>query len=233
MNPSCEYNSSSAAGHSTLVSIMLDGRGTYGLYEAAGGVEPTDLDACGGHYGPVPATVYEGVTYPAAANVYHYHWTVAVRKGAGPASSLRVPTAPNAAPPPRAAAVQARRCGGCFGLMQNALPPPHTHTTHPLPSIGCFGPVSSTAAAKALYTSCGSGGTKYSDCSSRGYITDYPLFCPSEGEARGRYTHASSPSVAPAQFTRTRPAGSPIISFLRPPVPTPRPLVARRRRRSP
>lgn len=79
MNPACEY-ANSTSGHSTLVSIMLDGRGTYGLYEAAGGVVPSDLDACGGHYGPVPATTYDGVTYAAASNVYHYHWTAFVRR---------------------------------------------------------------------------------------------------------------------------------------------------------
>lgn len=51
---------------------------------------PTDLDYCGGtrpvltvgHYGPVPEYTINGVTYPAASNVYHYHtqpvapWTV-------------------------------------------------------------------------------------------------------------------------------------------------------------
>ena len=76
MDPVCEYNAADASGHSALVSIMLDGRGTYGKYESAGAI-PTDLDACGGHYGPVPATVFEGVTYAAASNVYHYHWTMA------------------------------------------------------------------------------------------------------------------------------------------------------------
>lgn len=45
-------------------------------------------------------------------------------------------------------------------------------------SIGCFGPASSVSAAKVLYTGCGSGGTTYSGCSSRGYATNYPLFCP-------------------------------------------------------
>ena len=74
MDPACEYNKTSL-GHSPLVSVMLDGRGAYGFYESAGRVAPTDLDACGGHYGPVPELVYEGVTYPAATNVYHYHWT--------------------------------------------------------------------------------------------------------------------------------------------------------------
>jgi hypothetical protein len=54
---------------------MLDGRGAYGLYESAGNTVPTDLDACGGHTGPVPAVTYDGVTYPAAASVYHYHWS--------------------------------------------------------------------------------------------------------------------------------------------------------------
>jgi hypothetical protein len=71
----CEYNDSTATAgtpHSPLVGLMLDGRGLYGMYES-GLTMPTNLDACGGHYGPVPATTINGVTYPAASNVYHYH----------------------------------------------------------------------------------------------------------------------------------------------------------------
>ncbi len=63
----CEYTP--GAGHSTLVAIALDGRGVYGRYETTN-TPPSDLDACGGHYGNVPS--YAGV-YSAAANVYHYH----------------------------------------------------------------------------------------------------------------------------------------------------------------
>jgi hypothetical protein len=55
---------------------MMDGRGMYGQYEGTGAL-PT-LDACGGHYGDVPATTINGVTYPAATNVYHYHYQVGV-----------------------------------------------------------------------------------------------------------------------------------------------------------
>jgi hypothetical protein len=71
----CEYNDSTATAgtpHSPLVGLMLDGRGLYGMYES-GLTMPTNLDACGGHHGPVPATTINGVTYPAASNVYHYH----------------------------------------------------------------------------------------------------------------------------------------------------------------
>jgi hypothetical protein len=67
----CEYNHS-AAGHSPLVGIMLDGRGIYGSMESTGAL-PSDLDACGGHFGPVPVTTIGADTYPGATNVYHYH----------------------------------------------------------------------------------------------------------------------------------------------------------------
>lgn len=68
----CNYNRSSIGPHSSLIGFALDGRGIYGLWEQ-NGQAPTNLDACGGHYGPVPATTINGVTYPAANNVYHYH----------------------------------------------------------------------------------------------------------------------------------------------------------------
>jgi hypothetical protein len=55
-----------------MLAVALDGRGLYGAYESTG-VAPTDLDACGGHYGNVPAHSVGGVTYAAATNVYHYH----------------------------------------------------------------------------------------------------------------------------------------------------------------
>jgi hypothetical protein len=64
------------SGHSKLVGVLLDGRGIYGKYESASTL-PSNLDACNGHYGPVPAfsETINGVTvsYPAASNVYHYH----------------------------------------------------------------------------------------------------------------------------------------------------------------
>lgn len=69
---SCEYNQTQASTHSPLVGVIIDGYGLYGKWEGSG-LLPTDLDACGGHYGPVPATTINGVTYPAASNVYHYH----------------------------------------------------------------------------------------------------------------------------------------------------------------
>ena len=87
-DPKCEYSpsSSAAAGaataHSPLIGIALDGRGIYGVWEAAGS-KPT-LDACGGHVGVVPATASAtvggvistattGITGLASSSVYHYH----------------------------------------------------------------------------------------------------------------------------------------------------------------
>ena len=67
----CDYDKT-AAGHSALIGVALDGRGLYGLYETTGTV-PTDLDWCGGHTGNVPAwTATDGsASYPAATSVYH------------------------------------------------------------------------------------------------------------------------------------------------------------------
>lgn len=67
----CDYNKT-ALGHSALIGIALDGRGIYGQYETSG-TKPTNLDSCGGHFGPVPAYTIANNTYPAAENVYHYH----------------------------------------------------------------------------------------------------------------------------------------------------------------
>ena len=71
-NLTCEYDQSAETGHSLLVGVMLDGRGLYGMHETTN-TPPADLDACGGHFGSVPATTVGGTTYPAATNVYHYH----------------------------------------------------------------------------------------------------------------------------------------------------------------
>jgi hypothetical protein len=65
----CAYDAS-AAGHSTIVGIMLDGIGIYGRNEATGTV-PTDLDGCGGHVGLVPPSTTIGPV--TASTVYHYH----------------------------------------------------------------------------------------------------------------------------------------------------------------
>ena len=67
----CKY-SAAAAGHSSLVAVLLDGRGVYGQYEATGSL-PSDLDACGGHTGPTPATTVGPDAYPSTASTYHYH----------------------------------------------------------------------------------------------------------------------------------------------------------------
>lgn len=72
----CDYDHSSF-GHSPLIGVALDGHGIYGLYEETG-VIPKDLDSCNGHFGPVPARVVNGVTFPAAENVYHYHTSEAL-----------------------------------------------------------------------------------------------------------------------------------------------------------
>jgi hypothetical protein len=73
----CEY-SATATGHSTLIGVLLDGRGLYGQYESTA-VLPANLDACNGHYGPTPSTTVTTstgtVTYPQSTNVYHYHVT--------------------------------------------------------------------------------------------------------------------------------------------------------------
>jgi len=69
----CEYSYLDSSGHSPLVAFFLDGRGLYGRWEADGS-EPTDLDACGGHTGPVPTTTLKGsYTFNGASSVYHYH----------------------------------------------------------------------------------------------------------------------------------------------------------------
>ena len=186
MNPACEY-ANSTAGHSTLVSIMLDGRGTYGLYEAAGGIVPTDLDACGGHYGPVPAVTYDGVTYAAASNVYHYHWTAFVRREGRSVGSIALLNRRH---------VELTLCCRCDPT--HAVQPPYrcvyhlcfahprAHSVFSVHSAGCYGPAPSVSAAKALYTGCGDSGTKYSGCSSRGNVTNYPLFCPSTLASSGK-----------------------------------------------
>ncbi|KAJ3017359.1 UNVERIFIED_CONTAM: hypothetical protein HDU68_011733 [Siphonaria sp. JEL0065] len=67
----CHYDRN-ATGHSALIGFALDGRGIYGYKESSYSY-PTDLDWCGGHYGDVPASIVNGVTYPAASNIYHYH----------------------------------------------------------------------------------------------------------------------------------------------------------------
>ena len=81
-DPTCIYTTpatlatyGSAAGHSPLIGFALDGRGLYGLYESTGTY--ATLDACNGHWGPVPAwsgtnTDGSAITYAAATNVYHY-----------------------------------------------------------------------------------------------------------------------------------------------------------------
>ncbi len=62
------------------MAVLLDGRGLYGKWEGRG-IAPTDLDACGGHFGFVPNVSLptnaneNGDTFYGAstASVYHYH----------------------------------------------------------------------------------------------------------------------------------------------------------------
>jgi hypothetical protein len=68
---SCDYDHT-AAGHSPLVGFALDGYGIYGLYEE-NPTKPSDLDACNGHVGEVPASDDFGVG--TGNSVYHYHVT--------------------------------------------------------------------------------------------------------------------------------------------------------------
>ena len=56
----CHYDAA-AAGHSTLVGIMNDGRNLYGRHETTG-VGPIDLDACGGHTGRAVASLHSRVS---------------------------------------------------------------------------------------------------------------------------------------------------------------------------
>ena len=63
-------------GHSPALAVVLDGRLIYGPYEG-GGQRASDLavgglDACNGHFGPVPADAELGVP---ASCTYHYHTT--------------------------------------------------------------------------------------------------------------------------------------------------------------
>ena len=68
---------STPTGHSPLIGIAGDGRGVFGPLESSG-TYPTDLDACGGHYGGTPnRTVTDStgasVTFAGGSDVYHYH----------------------------------------------------------------------------------------------------------------------------------------------------------------
>eukprot|EP00937_MAST-01D_sp_MAST-1D-sp2_P003076 g3076.t1 len=60
---SCLYSADATTKHSTRIGTALDGHGIYGKY-IAGGVVPTDLDACGGRVGVTPDSN--------GAEVYYY-----------------------------------------------------------------------------------------------------------------------------------------------------------------
>lgn len=59
----CLYTADPTTGHSTRIGTAGDGNGIYGKY-IDGGVEPTDLDACGGRFGVTPDSN--------GAQVYYY-----------------------------------------------------------------------------------------------------------------------------------------------------------------
>lgn len=113
----CDYDSTDSSTHSTLLAVMYDGRGLYGMWEG-GGTKPL-LDACNGHYGPVPAIVltndstqHGDTSYPSASNVYHYHIssTAPFTIGCfGPVNSL----AQAKALYPTCGSVSTTQCPGC------------------------------------------------------------------------------------------------------------------------
>ena len=65
---SCLFSDDQTTGHSTRIGTALDGNGIYGNH-VDGGVEPTDLDACGGRSGVTPDSN--------GASVYYYSVTAA------------------------------------------------------------------------------------------------------------------------------------------------------------
>lgn len=93
----CDYNPADVKGrHSPLLAVIKDGRGLYGRWEdASAGLLPT-LDACNGHFGPVPDFNASALPCPTctgkefgtsflsgtANNVYHYHVTTGYECGA-------------------------------------------------------------------------------------------------------------------------------------------------------
>lgn len=68
----CEDPSDTGNGHSPMLGVALDGHAIYGIYESMPKQEPTDLDACNGHYHDVPADQEHGIP---AHRTYHYHFT--------------------------------------------------------------------------------------------------------------------------------------------------------------
>lgn len=58
----CLYESDPRTGHSTRIGTAADGNGIYGRF-IDGGVEPTDLDACGGRFGVTPDSNGQVVYY--------------------------------------------------------------------------------------------------------------------------------------------------------------------------
>lgn len=59
---SCLFTDDVTSGHSTRIGTALDGNGIYGNH-IDGGMEPTDLDACGGRMGVTPDSGGEEVYY--------------------------------------------------------------------------------------------------------------------------------------------------------------------------
>ena len=151
----CDYNTSDASAHSPLLAVIKDGRGLYGKWEGNGALPV--LDACNGHYGPVPATdlsssspfsttnQFGDTAYPASsASVYHYHVTD-----------------------------QAPFTIGCYGPVNSLA---HAKSLYPTCGLtagapGCVGcgTLTNTASVAA--------GSTYKTCTSKGYV-EYQLDCP-------------------------------------------------------
>ena len=192
----CEYTTTSGStAHSALVGIMLDGRGLYGMYES-GTTKPTNLDACNGHTGPVPAatgTLNQWSTtasslatttysYAAATSVYHYHVTSSAPyfNGCfGPVDSLATANA------------LYQTCGTASGTCTCSQNTAGTSSTGSL----ALGSTSSYYCCKSAMTDLATtttGPLTWSGCTSAGMYTDYKLDCPI-------YSHCSSTGTCTTQ----------------------------------
>jgi hypothetical protein len=140
----------------------------YGMYEETG-TAPTNLDACNGHIGPVPATTVTTMqgttaltttyTYAAATSVYHYHVT---------------PTAPYFL--------------GCFGPVASMAAAKALYPAYCAPTKYCACDQATgyctcdgvSMLGTAVSSGAASGGTAYyySECTAFGYYTNYALDCP-------------------------------------------------------
>ena len=169
---SCEY-SATALGHSAMVAVMLDGRAVFGQYESTG-VKPTDLDACGGHIGPMPATTITNsdgtrTTYSAVSSAaYHYH-----------------------------VQTEAPFFAGCFGPVASIAAAKALYPS-------CSDSITSTCTCSASSTSCScADGSSWAACTSLGSYASYKINCPiyaGTASTRRLNSHNQSP---PCRHTLT------------------------------